>query len=218
MPTPVTAKNFASRSRRHQSEFRKRQLIEATLDCIDRLGISQTTLAQIAERAGVSQGNVIFHFHHKESLLEQTLVHLNDEYMRTWQGALAEAAPNPVARLRALISASFAPHVCSRKKISVWFAYWGESRSRPGYREVCGESDQAFSASLLELCQAMENEYGANLKAETAALAIESMADGLWQNLLINAPSLRREEALDAVLELIATIYPNAAGSFLQKV
>ena len=72
MPTPVTSKNFASRNRRHQSEFRKRQLIEATLDCIDRLGISQTTLAQIAERAGVSQGNVIFHFQNKETLLEQT--------------------------------------------------------------------------------------------------------------------------------------------------
>ena len=45
----VTAKNFASRNRKSQSEFRKKQLIEATIDCIDRLGISQTTLARIAD-------------------------------------------------------------------------------------------------------------------------------------------------------------------------
>ena len=70
MSSQVTVKNFASRNRRNQSEFRKHQLIEATMDCIDRLGLSQTTLARIAERAGISQGNVVFHFHNKEALLD----------------------------------------------------------------------------------------------------------------------------------------------------
>ena len=73
MATPVTEKNFAGRNRKSQSEFRKRQLIDATMDCIDKLGISQTTLARIAERAGLSQGNVVFHFQSKEALLDQTL-------------------------------------------------------------------------------------------------------------------------------------------------
>lgn len=216
MLNPVTAKNFASRNRRHQSEFRKRQLIEATIDCIDKLGISQTTLASIADRAGVSQGNVVFHFRNKETLLEQTLVFLNDEYMGTWQEALRNAGSDPVARLRALLGAPFAPHVCSRKKLSVWFAYWGESRSRPGYLKVCGDSDQAFSDTLLELCEAIKAEYGASLEAQTAALAIESMIDGLWQNLLINAPTLKREQALLAVLAMVTTIFPALADSLRQ--
>jgi TetR/AcrR family transcriptional repressor of bet genes len=214
VPNPVTAKNFASRNRRHQSEYRKRQLIEATIDCIDRLGISQTTLARIADRAGVSQGNLVFHFQNKETLLEQTLDFLNDEYMQTWQEALRKAGPDPVARLRALLGVPFEARVCSRKKLSVWFAYWGESRSRPGYLKVCGNSDQAFSDTLLALCRTIEVQYGASLEAETAALAIESMIDGLWQNLLINAPTLKREEAKNAVLKLVATIYPGLAGLF----
>ena len=50
------------------------------MDCIDKLGLSQTTLARIAERAGISQGNVVFHFRNKEALLDQTLRHLDDEY------------------------------------------------------------------------------------------------------------------------------------------
>ena len=209
MSNPVTAKNFASRNRRHQSEYRKRQLIEATIDCIDKLGISQTTLASIADRAGVSQGNLVFHFHNKETLLEQTLVSLNDEYIHTWQEALRNAGPDPVARLRALLGATFAPHVCSRKKLSVWFAYWGESRSRPGYLKVCGDSDQAFSDTLLSLCEALASEYGACLDAKTAALALGSMIDGLWQNRLINAPTLSRAQALAAVFKLVGTIFPN---------
>ena len=89
----VTAKNFASRNRKNQSEFRKHQLIEATMDCIDKLGLSQTTLARIAERAGISQGNVVFHFHSKEELLDQTLRHLDEEYKTNWQQALSRWPP-----------------------------------------------------------------------------------------------------------------------------
>lgn len=208
MTTPVTARNFASRSRKQQSEYRKRQLIEATLDCIDSLGISQTTLARIADRAGLSQGNLVFHFQSKEALLEQALIFLNDEYTQTWQSALNKAVPDPVSRLRALIGSTFSARVCSRKKLSVWFAFWGESRSRPAYLKVCDASDQVFSDRLLQLCREIEAVHGASLDAETAALALESMIDGLWQHLLINAPTIGREQALDAVYQLVDTIFP----------
>ena len=64
------------------------------MDCIDKQGLSQTTLARIAERAGVSQGNVVFHFQNKETLLEQTLRHLSEEYRANWLDALDKAAPD----------------------------------------------------------------------------------------------------------------------------
>ncbi|UCH39456.1 MAG: transcriptional regulator BetI [Gammaproteobacteria bacterium] len=209
MSTPVTEKNFASRNRKQQSEFRKRQLIEATIDCIDKLGISQTTLAKIAERAGLSQGNVVFHFHSKEALLEQTLHYLNHEYRSNWQQALEAAGDDPNDRLRAMIEAAFAPKIFNRRKISVWFAFWGESRSRPKYKQVCGASDQAFSDTLLAICEAIERQHGARLVARTAALSFEGMIDGLWQNFLINDAGFKRDQAIAAVFELIECIYPD---------
>ncbi len=204
----VTEKNFASRSRKRQSEFRKHQLIDATLDCIDRLGISQTTLARIADRAGLSQGNLLFHFHSKDSLFEQTLQFLSEEYKSNWQDALVAAGEDPEPRLRALIRASFAASICNRKKISVWFAFWGESRSRPQYMRVCGANDRAFSESLLAICAALETRYDARLSAATAALSIEGMIDGLWQNFLIGPPGFKRDQAIRAVFELAESIYP----------
>jgi len=73
MPVSVTPKNLRSRSRATQTEFRKHQLIDATIDCIDKFGLSQTTIARIAKRARVSQGIFVFHFRSKKDLLEQTL-------------------------------------------------------------------------------------------------------------------------------------------------
>lgn len=212
MPTTVTEKNFASRNRKKQSEFRKQQLIDATIDCIDKLGLSQTTLAKIAERAGLSQGNVVFHFHSKEALLEQTLHHVNEEYQANWQQALAAAGNNPYRQLRAITRAAFAPQICNRKKISVWFAFWGESRSRPKYMKICGASDQVFSDKLLALCEAIEKQQGARLSASTAALSIEGMIDGQWQNFLLGVAGFKRERAIEAVFELIDCAYPGMAS------
>lgn len=209
MALPVTEKNFSARNRKSQSEFRKRQLIDATMDCIDRLGLSQTTLARIAERAGLSQGNVVFHFQSKEALLDQTLRDLDDEYFSNWQSALDAAAADPLSQLCALIKASFAPQICNRKKISVWFAFWGESRSRPKYMRVCGANDKAFSDKLLSLCEAIEARHGSRLSAKTAALSIEGMINGLWQNFLIGPPGFKRDRAIQAVFELVDTIYPD---------
>jgi TetR/AcrR family transcriptional repressor of bet genes len=208
LPTPVTAKNFASRNRKSQSEFRKHQLIDATMDCIDKLGISQTTLARIAERAGLSQGNIVFHFHSKEALLDQTLRYLSDEYRSNWQAAIAAAGKDPMAQLCALIKASFAAQICNRRKISLWFAFWGESRSRPKYKRVCGANDKAFSDQITLVCRAIEMQSGARLRALTAALSIEGMIDGLWQNFLIGPPGFKRDQAIQAVFELVGVIYP----------
>ena len=178
------------------------------MDCIDRLGLSQTTLARIAERAGLSQGNVVFHFQSKEALLEQTLRHLSDEYHCNWLTALERAAPDAYSQLRALAESSFAAKICNRRKISVWFAFWGESRSRPKYMRVCGEQDEAFSNQVLALCKRIESESTARLAAETAALSIEGMINGLWQNFLIGPPGFKRRQAVRAVFELIDSIYP----------
>ena len=210
MATPVTEKNFSGRNRKSQSEFRKRQLINATMDCIDKLGLSQTTLARIAERAGLSQGNVVFHFQSKEALLDQTLRDLSDEYVTNWQSALVTAGPDPLSQLCALIRTSFATRICNRRKISVWFAFWGESRSRPKYMRVCGANDKAFSDKLLSLCTAIQARHEARLSAKTAALSIEGMIDGLWQNFLIGPPGFKREQAIQAVFELLDSIYPNS--------
>jgi TetR/AcrR family transcriptional repressor of bet genes len=213
LPPSVTEKNFASRNRKTQSEFRKHQLIDATMDCIDKLGISQTTLARIAERAGLSQGNILFHFQSKEALLDQTLRYLDEEYLSNWQAALLVADTDPISRLRAVIRASFAPQICNRRKISVWFAFWGESRSRPKYMRVCGANDKAFSNMLLAQCEAIETQSGARLRATTAALSIEGMINGLWQNFLIGPPGFKRDQSIQAVFELVGAIYPQSDGA-----
>jgi len=165
-------------------------------------------MASIAKRAGVSQGVVVFHFQNMETLLEKALQSLSLEYSGCWQGAIEKAGNNPLDQLHALIKAVFTPAICNRKKISVWYAFWGESRSRPRYRQLCGQHDQHFSQTLLAICERLESKRETRLSAQTAALSIEGMIDGLWQNFLIGEPGFKRQQAIKAIFELLEAIYP----------
>ena len=75
----ATAEKVKSR-RTASREQRRQQLIDATMKCIARKGLTGMTLSDVANEAGLSQGIVNLHFESKENLLTETLLSLADEY------------------------------------------------------------------------------------------------------------------------------------------
>jgi len=73
---------------------------------------------------------------------------------------------------------------------------------------LCGKNDLAYSGKLLSLCSEIKINRKSPLRAQTAALAIEGMIDGLWQNFLIGPPGFKRAQAVTTVFELLEIIYP----------
>ena len=80
---------------------------------------------------------------------------------------------------------------------------------------VCGANDAAFSGQVLALCEAIEEQSEARLSAYTAALSIEGMINGLWQNFLLGPPGFKRDQAIRAVFELLDSIYPDCARKIM---
>jgi TetR/AcrR family transcriptional repressor of bet genes len=173
------------------------------------LGLSQTTIASIAKHAGVSQGIVVFHFQTKELLLEKTLQRLSDDYSNCWKKAYNNAESAPLERLCALIKAVFSPTVCNQKLVGVWYAFWSDSRSRLLYKDLCGKQDIAYTSYLLKQCQSLEATVLSTMGANDAALSIESMISGLWQELLIGSTVFKQKEAVSIVFKLLQLIYPD---------
>ena len=100
-----TATPTDTRPPRTQSrDARRLQVIEATIQSLADRGFSRTTITDVAERAGISLGLVLFHFQSKENLLAETLDYLAEEYRLNWQAALAEAGPAPEARCEDRVS------------------------------------------------------------------------------------------------------------------
>lgn len=196
------------KGRKASKEVRRQQLIDATIDSLARRGYSETTLADVADGAGLSRGIVNFHFESKEKLLVATLQYMAEEYANHWRAALEKAGADPARQLRALCAADFDRVVCNRRKLAAWCAFWGEAKSRPTYQALCGARDQAYQDTLVGICTRLRKEGGYTLDPAATALALNAMLEGLWLRLMLGAEDVSRETAFAAVMDLLASIFP----------
>jgi TetR/AcrR family transcriptional repressor of bet genes len=205
MATIATAKPRRTASR----EARRRQLIDATMKCIARKGMGSTTLGDVAKEAGLSQGIVNLHFESKDNLLTETLRTLAGEYRENFNKTLEKSGPRPADSLLALMESDLRPSICDRQKLAIWFAFWGEVKSRPTYRRICDEFDNYYDSVVERLCADLIEE-GAyeNIDAAAAAEALTSMTNGLWLSCLISPQGWDRHKAMDAVMSYLTNVFP----------
>jgi len=196
--------------RRASREARQLQLIEATMRCIAKKGIGNTTLADVASMAGLSQGIVNLHFKSKDNLLNETLLHLADEYRAQFEKALAKSGPDAAEKLLALMRLDLKPSVCNPQKLAVWFAFWGEVKSRPTYRRICDDVDRHYDEVIQGLCESIiaDGDYD-HVTAAEATAALTAMTNGLWLDCLISPQTWDRHAALDAVLSYLKSVFPS---------
>lgn len=199
---PRTKRRTASKAER------KAQLIKATIRSIAKHGLSVTTMSTVAKEAGLSQGIINLHFQSKDRLLEETLRYVVDEYRLAWFKALDNCGESAAEKLAALVRVDFDKQVCQRNKLAVWFAFWGESRSRPTYRQICAQRDQEYREVQNGLCTEIIREGGYSCNANHVAYGLSAMSEGLWLDLLLNPVELTPEQAFEISMAYLQDIFP----------
>lgn len=190
-------------------EERREQLIQATIRSVANRGLADTTIATVAQEAGLSQGIVNLHFRSKEGLLTETLRYLADEYRSACQAAAAAGEVSPVDGLLAMVELDFQRNICSREKLAVWFAFWGERRFRPTYRRICAERDRSYDDMVRLICARLCEEGGyKNVEPAVVADGLSALTDGLWLDLLVRPDSMSRERARRITLSYLADVFP----------
>lgn len=190
-------------------EERREQLILATIRSVADRGLADTTIATVAQEAGLSQGIVNLHFRSKDGLLTETLRYLADEYRNACQAAAAAGEVSPVAGLLAMVELDFRRSICSRDKLAVWFAFWGERRFRPTYRRICAERDRSYDDMVRLICAKLCDEGGyPDVEPAVVADGLSALTDGLWLDLLVRPDSMSRERARRIALSYLADVFP----------
>jgi TetR/AcrR family transcriptional repressor of bet genes len=198
-----------STGRTASRERRRGQLIAATMKCIARSGMSSTSIGDVAKEAGLSQGIVNLHFESKDNLLTETLRHLADDYKTRFNKALEASGPDAADKLLAVMELDLRPSVIDRQKIAVWFAFWGEVKSRPTYRRICNEQDRFYDEVVANLCSEIiaDGNYK-DVRAASVATALTSMTNGMWLSYLISPRSFDREQAMRSITDLLRRYFP----------
>ncbi|MGC3974942.1 MAG: transcriptional regulator BetI [Nitrospira sp.] len=223
--TPMKTEEASERSPRNGAEERRRkarpqgleevrqlQLIEATIDLLAKRGYAETTMADVADGAGLSRGIVNFHFESKEKLLIATLQHMYDEYSAHWRTALQKAGEDPARQLQQLVWADFDRSICNKRKLAAWLAFWGEAKSRPTYQALSSSRDAYYQQVFIDLCATLKRSGGYAYDPQVIALALSAMLEGLWLRLMMGTEDTTRETALQAANAFLAAAFPKHYG------
>jgi TetR/AcrR family transcriptional regulator, transcriptional repressor of bet genes len=157
--------------------IRRSQLIAATLEAVDQVGMADASIAYIARLAGVSNGIISHYFKDKNGLLEATMRHL----MQALRDAVAErrqglSDDSPRAHLRAMIDGNFDDSQVSGAAMKTWLAFWASSMHQPALQRLQRVNDHRLYSNLCgQFRRALPQD-----QARHAARGLASLIDGLW--------------------------------------
>ena len=200
----------AARATRTPRILRRQELIEAAVATIAEEGLSGTTLAKVAARAGLTAAAVSFHFSSKETLLLETLGYVSTELENAIRDAV-QAVPDsdPGAGLLAVIKVMLDPRFSDTNRLSVWYAFVAESQARSGYREICGESDRVFDDTVTGLCQRLfAGQPESRVDPQAIANGLVGLLENEWQSLLLADGKADRKAARRRCLAYLASVSP----------
>jgi TetR/AcrR family transcriptional repressor of bet genes len=197
------------------SRIRQRQrLVEACISALYQHGPSRTTIDKVVAIADMSPGIVNFYFDTKAALLVAALEFLAEEFEDRVLAPLAALQNEPVRALEQLIALYLDPDIASPRKVSVWYAFWGEASSRSEYYAICGKRDEAFADLVRNLVEQLIQHGGpAHVDADAVALGLIGALEMIWQEIAFHDESdLDRVGARQRCLAFLRSVFPEQFG------
>ncbi|GLQ97028.1 transcriptional regulator BetI [Dyella mobilis] len=156
--------------------IRREQLIRATFETIDRVGLADATIVEIAGRAGLSTGIISHYFGGKDGLLNAAMRQILRELRDAVACRTRVAGAAPKAQLRAIIDGNFDSSQTSATAMRVWLTFWAASMHDPSLRRLQHANDRRLYSNL---CYQFQRTLPREL-ARMAARGLAAMIDGLW--------------------------------------
>ncbi len=160
--------------------------------------------------ADLSPGIVRFYFDSKAAMLVASLEYLAGEFEQRLMVPVARLQDSPVQALRLLVELYLDAELASPRKVSVWYAFWGEATARQEYQDICGKRDEEFALLVRELMQRLITRTGAvHLDADAVALGLIGVLEVLWQGIAFQSEAnIDRAAAVARSLRYLRSLFP----------
>ena len=160
--------------------------------------------------AKLSPGIVRFYFKSKGAMLVASLRFLATEFEQLVLEPVGSLRHSPVQALTKLVELYLDAAVASTRKVSVWYAFWGEATARQEYQDICGQKDDRFADLVLELIERMIEHSGqAQLDADAVSLGLIGVLEVLWQGFAFQAEEdIDRATARLRCMAYLSSVFP----------
>jgi AcrR family transcriptional regulator len=130
---------------RRAVDVRRQEILTATTDLLDRIGLAAIRVSDVAAALGVSPGLVFYHFGTKDALVADAFAHAVDRDLRRLDRATAQGT-DPVDRLRRVLRL-YGP-TGNATGWRLWIDAWALAQREPVIRRVLRRMDHRWAAVL----------------------------------------------------------------------
>lgn len=189
---------------------RRTQILEAAYDIAARSGLAALTVRQVAERAGLSVGLVLFHFKTKDALIIAVLDYVLATTTVLHMTADIAAVSSPRERLLALLRREMWRLSSEPRRIRLFFDFWALGFTHRRIRaKMQGELDryrEAFRPIAEEVLRAEPARFAGVTREGLAAVAV-SFIKGCAVQSMIDPKSVDIDEFLAATQRLFGAAH-----------
>ncbi len=191
--------------------IRKPQLIEATMEAINDVGLQKASVVMISSYAGVSPAIINHYFGGKDGLLEETMRSILRQLSQGVQRRLALCDKDDVnARIKAIVGGNFDPRQVDSKVVKTWLTFWSQAMHQPQlYRLQRVNEKRLLSHLLLELKRVLPAD-----QAKFVALSIAALIDGIWLRGSLNPNGIDSDLAQRIIADYLEKQLPDETISF----
>jgi AcrR family transcriptional regulator len=188
-PAPATENN----------EGRRIQMLRAAAELICERGFSETRIADVAKRAGVSSALVIYYFGTRDRLLVDALRFSEESFYEAAETMLAEVR-SLRERLSLLIRWTCVPDGDGADEIpgawGLWFDLWAQAFRHDEVKAGRIELDARWRRMIIDALESADSgELDAKVDARMFALEFAALLDGLSIQVALEDPDVDSELA-----------------------
>lgn len=185
--------------------IRKPQLINATMEAINSVGLQKASVAMISSYAGVSPAIINHYFGGKNGLLEATMRSVLQQLSDGVKSRLQETeSDDVVARIKAIVGGNFDPRQLDSKVVKTWLAFWSQAMHDDSlFRLQRVNEKRLLSHLVLELKQVLPAE-----RATFVAQGIAALIDGIWLRGALTPSGINGELAQRLIMDYLEQQLP----------
>src|SRR5215469_15804745 len=213
IPGRPAAEGLRPGSRRSARE----RILNAAIGAICELGLSGTRVADIAKRAEMSAGHVMYYFRTLEQILIQALRMANERFL---DDALREARQLPLARQQLLrlieLGMPSDPSEEPHSQWLLWLDVWSRSPRNPAVDADRRRLEKRWIDTYAELVEVGQKtgEFRPEADPRDFAIRLGAVIDGLGKSIVLRDDWMTRDRMLEICTRMIARELDNEEPRF----
>lgn len=193
-------------------DIRKQEIIDAAIDVVSEVGLSDATLSMIGKRAGLSAPLMVHYFEDKSLIIEASMRRLSAMLGRE---VLRRIGPETThaQRLDAIIEGCFSSNNFAPGAMGAWLEFWLQIPRKPNLKRL----HKAISARFWSNLRFAFSGLVPKAAIDDGIQGLAALIDGFWWRVAIDPESVDLDQAKRICRAFVRTYVASCAPAKARK-